>query len=102
MHYPTEVVNGRAYIKVEGNLDTEQAGKDLRDAFDRVFSAGPKTVVFDLTSVQLINSYVIGRLLMCYRQVKDQDGVLVVRVPEGPVRETFDLLMLDRLIEAEG
>ena len=38
------------------------------------------------------------QLVTCYKQLKADGGVLYVRPLEGFVKETFELLMLDKLI----
>lgn len=101
MDFPTEIVGDKGYIKVVGDLDTEQAGEALRKAFNQVFDQGKRTVVLDLTEVQIINSYGIGKVLMCYKRLKAENGVLMVKPLQGFVKETFELLMLDKLLPVE-
>ena len=35
--FPTEIVGDKGYIKVVGDLDSEQSGEALRKAFNQVF-----------------------------------------------------------------
>jgi anti-anti-sigma factor len=101
MEYATEIVGEKGYIIVEGDLDSEQAGEALRKAFNNVYDRGKKTVVLDLGKVQIINSYGIGKVLMCYKRLKAENGVLMVRPLQGFVKETFELLMLDKLLPVD-
>jgi anti-anti-sigma factor len=101
MEFITDEVGERGYIRVSGDLDTEQAGEALRRSFNTLYDAGHRTVVLDLTNVQIINSYGIGKVLMCYKRLKADNGVLMVRPLEGFVRETFELLMLDKLLPVD-
>lgn len=102
MEFPTEIIGDKGYIKVDGDLDTEQAGEALRAAFNDVYDKGKRTVVLDLSSVQIINSYGIGKVLMCYKRLKADNGVLMVKPLQGFVKETFELLMLDKLLPIDG
>jgi hypothetical protein len=38
---------------------------------------------------------------MCYKKLKAEDGVLMVKPLKGFVRETFELLMLDTLFPVD-
>src|SRR5690242_20293840 len=97
LQYAVNVANGKGTIRIEGDLDSEQAGEALRKAFNDLFNRGERTIVLDLSTVEIINSYGIGKILMCYKRLKAEDGVLMVRPLQGFVKETFELLMLDSL-----
>jgi anti-sigma B factor antagonist len=99
--YPTEIVGERGLIKITSDLDSEQSGESLRKAFNQVFDQGKRTVVLDLSDVQIINSYGIGKVLMCYKRLKAENGVLMVKPLQGFVKETFELLMLDKLLPVD-
>jgi anti-anti-sigma factor len=100
--YPTQIVGDKAFIQVKGDLDSEVAGEALRKAFNQVYDQGKRTIVLDLTGVQIINSYGIGKVLMCYKRLKSDNGVLMVKPLQGFVKETFELLMLDKLLPVES
>jgi anti-anti-sigma factor len=102
MEYVTEVVGKKALISVKGDLDSEQAGEQLRKAFNKLYDEGQRTIVLDLTEVQIINSYGIGKVLMCYKRLKADSGVLMVKPLQGFVKETFELLMLDKLLPVDN
>ena len=101
MEFPTEIVGDKGYIKVTGDLDSEQSGEALRKAFNQLYDQGRRTIVLDLSGVQIINSYGIGKVLMCYKRLKAENGVLMVKPLEGFVKETFELLMLDKLLPVD-
>lgn len=102
LEYQTSVNSGKGMIVIEGDLDNEQAGEALRKAFNRLFDGGERTVVLDLSNVHIINSYGIGKILMCYKRLKAEGGVLMVKPLNGFVKETFELLMLDSLFPVDG
>lgn len=101
MDYPTEIIGDKGLIKVTGDLDSEQSGDALRKAFNQVYDQGKRTIILDLGEVQIINSYGIGKVLMCYKRLKAENGVLMVKPLQGFVKETFELLMLDKLLPVE-
>jgi anti-anti-sigma factor len=101
MDFPTEIIGEKGYIRVEGDLDSEPSGEGLRKAFNDIFDKGKRTIVLDLSGVQIINSYGIGKVLMCYKRLKAEDGVLMVKPLQGFVKETFELLLLDKLLPVE-
>ena len=98
MEFPTEIVGDKGFIKVTSDLDTEASGEALRAAFNDIYDKGKRTIVLDLAGAQIINSYGIGKVLMCYKRLKAENGVLMVKPLDGFVKETFELLMLDKLL----
>lgn len=100
--FKTEELGDRGVIYLKGDLDDEVAGEALRKAFNSIFDSGKRTVVLDLDSVDIINSYGIGKILMCYKRLKAEGGELMVRPLRGVVKETFELLMLDTLFPVDS
>ena len=101
LEYQTSVNNGKGLIVVDGDLDNEQAGEALRHAFNKLFDQNVRTIVLDLRNVQIINSYGIGKILMCYKRLKSEGGQMMVKPLAGFVKETFELLMLDSLFPVD-
>ena len=102
IEYKTQLLDGKGVMVVEGDLDNEHAGEALRSAFNSLYDAGSRTIVLDLSGVQIINSYGIGKILMCYKRLKAEGGELRVKPLNGFVKETFELLMLDRLFPVDS
>lgn len=101
MDFPTEIVGDKGYIKITSDLDSEMSGEALRKSFNELFDKGRRTVVLDLAGVNIINSYGIGKVLMCYKRLKSENGTLMVKPLQGFVKETFELLMLDKLLPVD-
>jgi anti-anti-sigma factor len=99
--YVTEIEGDKGIIHVAGDLDSEASGEALRQAFNSLYDQGKRSIVLDLDSVQIINSYGIGKVLMCYKRLKADNGVLMVKPLQGFVKETFELLMLDKLLPVD-
>ena len=102
LDYKTEVIGDKGVIVVEGDMDDEVAGEALRRGFNKLFDSGLRIIVLDLRGVQIINSYGIGKILMCYKRLKTEGGELKVRPLTGNVKETFELLMLDTLFQVDS
>ncbi len=101
MEFPTEIQGEKGFIRVQGDLDSETSGEALRQAFNDIFDKGKRTIILDLTGVNIINSYGIGKVLMCYKRLKAENGTLMVKPLNGFVKETFELLMLDKLLPVD-
>lgn len=101
IEFPTNVTDGKAEIILSGDLDNEQAGEALRKAFNGLFNRGQRTIILDLNNVEIINSYGIGKILMCMRQLQAESGELRVKPLKGFVKDIFELLMLDSLFPVE-
>lgn len=102
MEYSTEVVGDKGYVRITGDLDSEASGEALKRAFNDLYEKGKRTIVLDFTGVQIINSYGVGKVLMCYKRLKTENGVLMVKPLQGFVKETFELLMLDKILPVDG
>lgn len=99
LEFPTHVdENGEAVIEIIEDLDSEQSGEALRIAFDSLFNQGKKRITLDMSKVKIINSYGIGKILICDKKLKDDSGELVIKEANGFVDEIFKLLMLDKIL----
>ncbi len=96
-----EITDAKATITVEGDLDTEEAAKELSSTINDLYNDGVEYMVLDLSAVQVINSHGIGKLVMLYKKLRDEGKTLKVKPLSGFVKETFELLMLDKLIPVE-
>ena len=88
-------------VIVQGDLDNEQAAKAFRDTLSELLTSGRKNTVIDMSCVESINSYGIGKLLLFYKKFRDAGGELRVCSLQGHVKEVFETLMLDRLFKIE-
>jgi anti-anti-sigma factor len=58
--------------------------------------------VLDLREVEIINSYGVGKIITCFKTLKNSGGQLMVKPLSGFVKETFDLLMLSNLFPVDN
>ena len=102
IEYEVSTSGDKGLVIITGDLDNEAAGEALRKAFNTLFNKGIRKIVLDLQAVEIINSYGIGKILTCYKRLKAENGVLMVKPLSGFVKETFELLMLDTLFPVDG
>ena len=100
--FKTSITGERGSIFVSEDLDTEKAGMALTAAFTLLYEKGIRKIDVDLSEVEIINSYGVGRLLACYRKLEDNNGKLCISGMKGFVKEVFRLLMLERLFAPEA
>lgn len=99
LEFPTHIEsNGEAFIDIIEDLDSEQSGEALRIAFDSLYNQGKKRIILDMSKVKIINSYGIGKILICDKKLKDDNGELVIKDANGFVDEILKLLMLDKVL----
>lgn len=97
VEYKVRMDEERGFIEVQGDFDDEVSGEAFRKAFNRVFDSGRKTVILDLSKVDIINSYGIGKILVSFRRLQAEGGVLMLTPLAGSAKEILELLMIDSL-----
>jgi anti-sigma B factor antagonist len=100
--YQISIVGEKGYVRVTGDLDNEADMDRLWQSVLTLLERGGQAVVLDLSDVQTLNSFGVGKLLACYKRVKEDGSKLMTRPLSGVVRETFELLMLDKLIPVDN
>ena len=102
IEFPTHIEpSGEAVIDVIEDLDSEQSGEALRIAFNELVNQGRKRILLDISQVQVINSYGIGKILICDKTLKEEKGKLTIIGANGFVDEIFKLLMLDKVLDIQ-
>jgi len=99
--YEVKIEDQKGTIIVTSDLDNEQAGEELKSSFEQLMKQGIKTIVLDLRKVEIINSYGVGKIITCYKLLKQSGGQVMVKPLSGFVKETFDLLMLSNLFPVD-
>jgi anti-sigma B factor antagonist len=92
-------VTGRPVLVLRGDVDLQTADR-LRDAVDDA-AADATTVIIDLRDVRFMDSPGLGTLIFCHQRLAADDVSLIVRSPQGHVRELFELVQLDTLVSIE-
>ena len=60
---------------------------------------GVKALIIDLTMVQLCDSQGLSALLLAHRQMKDNEGFVVLSGVQEPVRNLFRISQIEYLFE---
>jgi anti-anti-sigma factor len=87
---------GRVLLTAAGDVDLETA-PGLRDRIEAAGAAG-LDVVLDLREVRFMDSPGLGTLIYCYQRQAERGSRLLVRSPQGHVRELFDVVGLAHLL----
>lgn len=90
-----------ATVILKGDLEGMRASDSFRDILHELLISGMRAVVIDMNGLESINSHGIGKLLLFYKKFKDAGKELSIWSPQGKVRETLEVLMLDRLFKIE-
>jgi len=98
MDFKVRLEDEQGFISVYGDFDDEEAGEALRKSFNRVFDSGRRTIVLDLTKVDILNSYGVGKILGCYNRLKAEGGQLMFMPLTGASKDVIELLMIDSII----
>ena len=101
LKYDVKIEGEKGTIIVTSDLDNEQAGEALKSTFEELMKKEMKTIVLDLRGVEIINSYGVGKIITCYKLLKQAGGQVMVKPLSGFVKETFDLLMLSSLFPVD-
>lgn len=83
--------DGVCRINLTGQMTT---GSDLSSFHDSIYKQGIKQYLFDLTGLELIDSYGIQLLLEVIVQIHKHDGKSAAYGPNSMIREMFELLSL--------
>ncbi len=92
---------GSATIRVEGDID-EAGAEELKKGFAGLDLGVVKEVCVDLGGVEVIGSSAIGKLLLFYKHLAQNDGRLTVRNLSPQIHELFRELKLDTLFTVSG
>ncbi|PHS01310.1 MAG: hypothetical protein COA78_22940 [Blastopirellula sp.] len=81
------------------SLIEKKLSKDAQQIIGTVKSVGPPLVVFDLTQVQLIDSYFIRLLVRTWKLIKKRDGNIVLAGVNPECLKLLERLKIESLWE---
>ncbi|MEW6501381.1 MAG: STAS domain-containing protein [Thermodesulfobacteriota bacterium] len=96
MEIATEQSNGRARLRIKGNID-EKGAEALKAEIGRLNLESLSEVAIDLREVKYIGSSGIGKILLLYKHLTAKDGALRVENASANVYELFKELKLDTI-----
>lgn len=88
-------------IYIYGRLDITNSHK-LKEAFKNIDESTYNTVILDFSNLEIIDSSGIGKILVFYKKIKDNNANLIIRKPNQYIREIFELTQLDKIIKIES
>ena len=99
MNNITEKRGNKTILRVHDDIVDMKSGEAFKAALAELFDRGEKNVVLDFNGIRRINSHGIGKILMFYKRFQGSGGNLYVAPLSGAVKETFETLMLDKLLK---
>ena len=93
-----ERIGGTRLLKVHKDLVDMKTGEAFKAALMDLYSDGETVIILDFKEINRINSHGIGKILMFYKKFRETGGQIFLAPLEGPVKEIFDTLMIDKLI----
>lgn len=82
--------NAVSIFAIEGRLDA-QGIKDLEAAVQHALSEGSKSLLFDFSQLDYINSSGLRILVMAYQQLTTQQGTIAICGTRDYIQEIFDI-----------
>jgi anti-sigma B factor antagonist len=83
-------------VRLRGELDVVTS-PDLRGTMLELIDDGARTIVVDMSGLELIDSTGLGVLVGVLKRVLQYDGELQLRSPTRHARKVFDITGLDRV-----
>lgn len=91
------IENGRALVRIDGNIDTE-SGHDLSVKLMELMEVeGLTHVAFDLSTVNTVTSSAIGKLLNFFKFMNSQEGSMEIKGISTTLLNQFREIHLDRI-----
>ena len=83
-------------VRLRGELDVVTS-PNLREAMLELIDDGARTIIVDMSGLELIDSTGLGVLVGVLKRVLQYDGELKLRAPTRHARKVFDITGLDRV-----
>ena len=83
-------------LAVRGSLDINTA-PHVADEVDRIINEKPKTVVVDLSGLDLIDSSGVAALVKLYKGVRSAGGIVTISGARDQPLAIFKLLRMDKV-----
>lgn len=84
-------------VEARGVLDMT-ADPQFREILQQVIDAGERRVVVDLAGVRLMDSSGLGTLVLMFKTLREDGGILCVAAPRPIVRSVMAVTSVDRAI----
>jgi len=94
--YDVERTASETKLTLRGSLDINTAAQ-LGEEIDRIVAAKPKTVVVDLSALELIDSSGVAALVKLYKGVRGIHGTITITGARDQPLAIFKLLRMDKV-----
>lgn len=98
MFLKKELSKEQALLQISVPLEGE-AVATFQEYIEELLAGNNKTIIFDLSEVQAINSSSLGKILLFRRKLIDQKRNLQIRGCSDELYKIFKLIMFDRIID---
>lgn len=96
-----EFDNGVLYIKPMGEIDHHSAGRTRESADTAIYEKRPKKIIFDLSSVDFMDSSGLGLILGRYTKACGIKSDFIVKNPSKNVMRIINLAGAERILKIE-
>ncbi|MBF0397454.1 MAG: STAS domain-containing protein [Desulfobacterales bacterium] len=91
-------IGGKTIVKVHEDIADMRTGEAFKSTLMELYKNGEKEIIIDFSETRFINSHGIGKILMFYKRLKEVGGNILVTTLPPSIKDTFETLMLDKLI----
>lgn len=98
MKYNIEKTENISILKIEGKINAGNA-EVLKDIVKNLLEKKEKSIIFDFSEVDFIDSSGLGSLVGCLRNVKREGGDIKIFGLIEKVRLIFELIRLNQLFD---
>lgn len=99
MKYVLEEGDGTVLLRIEEELLNTQNSEELKAILNELYVKGNKNIDLDLSKVKATNSSGIGKILFFYKKLNEEGGCLAIKSISENLKETFQLLRMDKLFK---
>lgn len=88
-------------VTVSGELDHHKASK-LRTEIDKSFTSDVKSIIFDFSELDFMDSSGIGMIMGRYKKVRAVGGVLIIAAAKPQVKRILKISGLMNIVRLEA
>lgn len=86
-------------VRIKGEIDHHNAVRIRQSIDSEIYAQRPKTVIFELSRVDFMDSSGLGLILGRFASVRDVGGVLIVKNPTKNVMKILRLAGAERILK---
>lgn len=98
MQLQTETINNMLIMRLEESRFDSRLAITFKEKFNDIIAANNRLIIFDLSSVDFIDSSAIGCLVACLKLLGSKGSLAIVGL-KAPVESMFKLTRMDRVFK---